>query len=708
MADAQTPESLIPAHVHERRASADPEALPAEFVLRRHEGATWRGWALGLFCTALLALTIPYCDLVLHGTTFSNHMFPATSVFFLFVLVAAGTYALGRFRGRLGLTRQDLVLVFAMTMVTNALPGNGFWTYWVAQMSGGFFHQSAENRFGELVLPHMPQAWSPHDSEASRPLEWFYTGLPEGQALPWGAWAGPYAIWCGALLMVFGAIFALCGLLRRQWSEHEQLAFPLAQLPEDMLKGLDGSGEQKPFFKDRAALWGIALVFAFHSWNHLNDYWSSIPRIPQGNSMRGYLSEAPWSGLVPFYVFVYPSVIGLTYLISLEVSFSLWVFFVISRVLAMFLIQAGMLSPARSYWEGPFVDLGTGALLALAFGCFFMARKELTRSFLEAVGLRANEGDPSEPGARFWWLLLGFSVSGSLAWMMLAGISLFYGALLLLILLTVFTGLTRLTCEGGLFFMQMYTIPIEMLGMVQVPAAMGMSQVVKLTAWDRVMIGDWFRVPVMPNVMTTMHLSSRTGLRQRTLLSGLAAAIVVALSVSFFSFLYTACHTPGGAMAMSPLYADFPRHEYAKMARAAAQIEAFEAREAEAAAKGGALAPGELPPAARRDWTQIGWIGMGGVLLASSLVVRRFFFWFPHPIGFVMWMGPYPLVCLWFSFFLGWLIKLLIVKFGGAQAYLGTKRFFIGLVVGEACASVVWKMIAALAGNADTTSFLPG
>lgn len=708
MTDAQSPDRLVPPHVHERKASASPTSLPAEFSLQRHEGATWRGWLLGLGCVTLLALFIPYCDLVLRGTTFSNHMFPASSVFFLFVLVAAVTYALAKLRSWLGLTRQDLVLVFAMTMVSNALPGNGFWTYWIAQVSGGFFHQSAENRFGELVLPHVPHAWSPHDTESSRPLEWFYTGLPDGQALPWGAWAGPYALWCGALLMIFGAIFALCGLLRRQWSEHEQLAFPLAQLPEDMLKGIDGSGGQVPFLKDRAALWGIALVFVFHSWNNLSDYSGSIPRIPQGSSMRQYLSEPPWNGLVPFYVFVYPSVIGLTYLISLEVSFSLWIFFVVSRVLAMFLIQAGLLSPARSFWEGPFVDLGTGALLALALGCFYMARKELGGSFLEAIGLRTRERDPSEPSARFWWLMLGFSVSGSLAWMMLAGISVLYGALLLLILLTVFTGLTRLTSEGGLFFMQMYTIPVEMLSMVQVPAVLGMSQVVKLTIWDRVMIADWFRVAFMPNVMTTMHLSSRTGLRQRTLLGGLTAAIVVALSVSFFSFLYTACHTPGGAMAMSPLYGDFPRHEYSKLARTAAQIEAFETRQAEAIARGSELPISEYPQSARRDWTQIGWIGGGGVLLSLTLVVRKFFFWFPHPIGFVMWMGPYPLVCLWFSFFLGWLIKLAIVKFGGAQVYLNTKRFFIGIVVGEACATVIWKLVAACFGNVGTSSMLPG
>jgi hypothetical protein len=361
----------------------------------------------------------------------------------------------------------------------------------------------------------------------------------------------------------------------------------------------------------------------------------------------------------------------------------------------MFAIQAGILQENRSYWSGPFVDIGSGALVALALGSFYMARKELGNSFMEALGLRQREGDPGDLSARFWWVLLAASASGSIAWMMWSGISFVSAALILLIILIVMTGITRLTCEGGLFFMQMYVFPIHFLGMIQTPAVLGASQFVKLTIWDRVMVADWYRVAFMPNIMNTMHLSGRTGLKRRTLVAGLAVAIVLALGVSFYSFMNTAYHNPGGAGQMAWYYIDFPRGEYAKMTAAVSQMEAFEKKQQAYQEQNKELPESEYPQTARRDWGQIYWIFTGMAFMAVTMVVRKFLFWFPHPIGYVMWMGPYPLVQLWFSFFLGWLAKVLIVKFGGARIYMTTKRLFIGLVVGEACATIFWKLIAA-------------
>lgn len=42
---------------------------------------------------------------------------------------------------------------------------------------------------------------------------------------------------------------------------------------------------------------------------------------------------------------------------------------------------------------------------------------------------------------------------------------------------------------------------------------------------------------------------------------------------------------------------------------------------------------------------------------------------------------------------------MLILKCGGQRAYLTWKRFFIGLVIGEALAVVVWTIVHAATGN---------
>jgi hypothetical protein len=49
---------------------------------------------------------------------------------------------------------------------------------------------------------------------------------------------------------------------------------------------------------------------------------------------------------------------------------------------------------------------------------------------------------------------------------------------------------------------------------------------------------------------------------------------------------------------------------------------------------------------------------------------------------------------------LGWLVKVLILRFGGARMYQQGKSLFIGLIVGEALAAALWIGInIALAGT---------
>ena len=67
----------------------------------------------------------------------------------------------------------------------------------------------------------------------------------------------------------------------------------------------------------------------------------------------------------------------------------------------------------------------------------------------------------------------------------------------------------------------------------------------------------------------------------------------------------------------------------------------------------------------------------------------------------MMWMGLWPIRCMWFTYFLGWLIKTLILKFGGQRIYLRWRNFFVGLIVGEALATVVWLLVAFLTGSHD-------
>src|SRR5439155_511516 len=62
------------------------------------------------------------------------------------------------------------------------------------------------------------------------------------------------------------------------------------------------------------------------------------------------------------------------------------------------------------------------------------------------------------------------------------------------------------------------------------------------------------------------------------------------------------------------------------------------------------------------------------------------------PVGYVI-STVYFADWAWYSVMLGWLAKVLILRFGGAKLYQLSKPLFIGLIVGEALAGGAWLVI---------------
>jgi hypothetical protein len=76
-----------------------------------------------------------------------------------------------------------------------------------------------------------------------------------------------------------------------------------------------------------------------------------------------------------------------------------------------------------------------------------------------------------------------------------------------------------------------------------------------------------------------------------------------------------------------------------------------------------------------------------------SALRLRYMAWPFHPIGFLVCYS-YPLMTGWFSIFLGWLAKVLIVRFGGIDLFRSARNFFIGLIAGEAGAAAFWLVVS--------------
>ena len=73
--------------------------------------------------------------------------------------------------------------------------------------------------------------------------------------------------------------------------------------------------------------------------------------------------------------------------------------------------------------------------------------------------------------------------------------------------------------------------------------------------------------------------------------------------------------------------------------------------------------------------------GLLFTLLLATMRTR--FLWWPfHPVGYLV-SGSFGLFRLWLPIFLTWLVKTLILRYGGLDWYRKARPFFFGLIFGE-------------------------
>jgi hypothetical protein len=97
----------------------------------------------------------------------------------------------------------------------------------------------------------------------------------------------------------------------------------------------------------------------------------------------------------------------------------------------------------------------------------------------------------------------------------------------------------------------------------------------------------------------------------------------------------------------------------------------------------------------------------GAVVMTFLMIMHRRFLWWPvYPLPYVM-ASTWSLSKIWFSVFIGWLLRTLIERGGNFKVYSRLRPLFIGAIVGEALIIVFWLIVDALTGTVGHNLF-PG
>jgi hypothetical protein len=105
------------------------------------------------------------------------------------------------------------------------------------------------------------------------------------------------------------------------------------------------------------------------------------------------------------------------------------------------------------------------------------------------------------------------------------------------------------------------------------------------------------------------------------------------------------------------------------------------------------------------NWEGLVHTAVGGLIMGGLMLARHQFPWWPlHPIGYpigAVWLMDQ----LWVSIFIAWLVKLVVMKYGGPSLYRTTRPFFLGMIMGQFAIAGLWLLIDYFTGMTDNRVF---
>lgn len=670
---------------------------------------SWRGLVLGFAGVVVICALTPYNDYALHNTPLVSCNLPIGVMMMLFCFVLLINGPLNKWAPHLAFTTSELAMALAMMLVSCALPSSGLMRYFAPSLVSPFWHARSNQQYLELLTGLKIPQWVFPSYDGQGPADWINDPAVTGY---WNRWQGsgpyPYLLWLRPALTwaiffigLFGSILFLSIIVRRQWNENERLAFPLAQIQLALIQQ-PPPGRALNVWLARRTFWiAFGLVFFVHLWNGSSKYWPEhFPPIPLSYNLHSLMADPPlvhtdWGFQEAT---LYFTITGATYFASTSVAFSLWFFFVAYQVYRIILGTTTGDGTVYGRWDQHF-----GAILAFAMMLLWVGRAHWWLVVRQAVrGWRSGEPQGryiSYPAAA--WGLAGCFVL-MVSWLVAAGSQVLPAIITVMFLLILFLVIARVIAETGLIYAGFQTLLQKPFNLA---VAAGWNRPVSVESYYLTCMLDAhhydFREPLSVYSTHALKITDEAGcagngddrtIRQqraigRKIIAAMALALVVGYFVSFASTLWTE-YTYGSTKnseAISPI------NPWGVDAEPRWRI----------------LDPtiGYIRGPSRsvhNPWLHIG-AGFGVTALTGFLRLR-FAAWPLHPIGMLLVMTT-PGSRLWFSVLIGWLAKVMIVKFGGARLYQNAKPFFLGIIIGEAIAAGGWMLVGIVLSSLGVTYY---
>lgn len=628
-------------------------------------GLTWRV----LLWFALLMTTIvvwtEYSVLVVNSTSFDSLAPCISTVFALAVFAGAINPLLQRLAPTLALSGREQIVLYIMLSVGSPIAGLGLVHFIFSTVMAPGYHARPENHW-DLFLSAYPKWFGILDPVQSRH---FWEGSADG--VPWRYWARPLLMWSGFVLALNGGMMALMVLIHQQWVRNERLTFPLVYLPLE-LTAVEQGHSYSPMWRNPTFWVGFTIAIVPHIFNGLHTYYPAVPSIPFKSALnltRGMTN--PWRQLGVMPINFYPGLIGFAALLPLDVSFSVWFFFVLERFLNLFGYVSGLTAAtsggATAFPFSP--EQSVGAWLALVLAALWMAKPHFKSVLLGQGGAPASDDDRRlHRGAlaAFVGCLLFL-----LAWSRLAGLDPRVALPFFLLTFALMFALARIRGEAGVGCVSGPMMPQDLMMLTTGSRAYALRDLTVMATYR------WFTIEfrgaptIMAYHLENLKMGDSIGLNPRTVVAaGLIATVFTMAVATYFTLHVVYLH--GGIALNTWRFRDVPTEGYN-------------------------ILVSWLQMPRERDWLRIQAVLFGaGMLLALTVLRMKVLAWPFHPIGYAVGFTKRTIPWIWWAFLMGWLLKAVTLKTGGHRLHQKLPALCLGLILGDFFLGGVFGVVGAL------------
>ena len=571
-------------------------------------------------------------------------------VFCLFALALVNILS-KRYLPRLAMNQGELLTIYVMLSIATGIFGHDFIRILIHTMGAARWFASPENEWADLFFRYLPE-WLVIDD--SKVLQAYYEGDSTLYTLSHiKEWYMPVLAWSGLILVVVYVMICINVIIRKQWTENEKLTYPIIQLPLEMTSA--------GFFKSRLLWLGFAIVGALEVLNGFSFLFPTLPSIRLKTNIGVLFTEAPFSAIGWTPLCFYPFILGLSYFMPLDLSFSLWFFYIFWKIQLVVRSALGF-----SRMPGPYLSYqSSGAWLGIGLLALWTSRRHLMQVLKRAAGRKKSIDDSREP-MRYRTAILGIigGITAIILFCYQAGMSVWVVLLLFTIYFLILIAIARMRAELGPPTHDLYNAGPERIVVSGIGARKlgpGNLTMFSLLYW----LGYGYRSHPMGHQLEGFKIAERLGIDSKKLLLAMMVAAFIGVFASFWIFLHVAYNRGSqNFRAMGIGRATF-YHLQTWLSN---------------------------PP--QLDYPLLKQAGFGMVFTFFLMFIRRIFFQFPlHPVGYAV-AGSWTMSWMWFSIFTGWIVKQAILRFGGPKVYRNLVPLFLGMILGQYIMGSLWTLLS--------------